>query len=385
MNERYNLILLFIIFAGICLMPYAFPETGGRSFDPVVNGLFMLHFYTVSYLLPMIPAFLLAGAVSAFFPRGEIIKHLEKQTPRYKVYLWSMVAGVLLAAYYSTVFPLLAGIRKKKADIGPTMSFLYTASAVNVLAIVFTGIALGVDLLILKVLFSLMFAFAIGVVLSKVYRDEKSKYRGMFEYFEELSEGRGFGEIDNIKQHKAGDIVALLVTLAALLFTAVMGMDVYVKTATLLILALLLFLQLKRNFSFDEIDAWLDETYMLFKTIVPLVWLSVVTMGILAAFMVEGSLHSRTWTDTLIKATASVFFGVVLYFPMLTEVPVANLLLNLGMNRGVVLAFILATPVISMPTMLVLSRIIGKRKTWTYALLVTASSVLAGLFYSLRI
>ena len=385
MNERNKLILLFIIFFGICLMPYAFPETGDVSFDPVENSLFMLYFYTSNYLLPMIPAFLLAGAISAFFPRGEIIKHLEKPTPRYKVYLWSIAAGILLAVYYSTIFPLLAGIRKKKADIGPTMSFLYTACALNILSIVFTGIALGLDLFILKVLFSLIFALLIGATLSKVYRDEKSKYRGMFEYFEELTEGRGFGEIDKVKRHDAGDIIALLATLAALLFTAAIGIDVIVKIAAFLILSLVLVLQLRRNFSFDEIDAWLDETYLLFKKIVPLVWLSVATVGVFAAFISDGSLRSIGWADTLIKAVATVLFAVALYFPMLTEIPVGKLLLDLGMNRGVVLAFLLAAPVISPPTMLVLSRIIGKRKTWTYAILVAVTSILAGLLYSMRI
>ena len=58
-------------------------------------------------------------------------------------------------------------------------------------------------------------------------------------------------------------------------------------------------------------------------------------------------------------------FGVFMYFPTLVEVPIANMFLSLGMHRGPLLAYLMADPELSLQSILIVSTIIGRLKTWT--------------------
>ena len=77
----------------------------------------------------------------------------------------------------------------------------------------------------------------------------------------------------------------------------------------------------------------------------------------------------------------AVLFGVVMYFPTLVEVPMAQLFLEQGMGRGPLLAYLLADPVLSFPSVIVVRGLIGTKKTAVYVLLVTVFCTIAGLIY----
>lgn len=79
----------------------------------------------------------------------------------------------------------------------------------------------------------------------------------------------------------------------------------------------------------------------------------------------------------------AVLFGVFMYFPTLVEVPIARMFLELGMNRGPLLAYLLADPALSVQSILVTSKILGRRITIAYVSLVTIFSTLAGYFFGL--
>jgi uncharacterized membrane protein YraQ (UPF0718 family) len=85
--------------------------------------------------------------------------------------------------------------------------------------------------------------------------------------------------------------------------------------------------------------------------------------------------------NTLLGNLAGVLFGVFMYFPTLVEVPIANMFLSLGMHRGPLLAYLMADPELSLQSILIVSTIIGKLKSWTYVLWVALFSTLAGLIY----
>jgi uncharacterized membrane protein len=70
-----------------------------------------------------------------------------------------------------------------------------------------------------------------------------------------------------------------------------------------------------------------------------------------------------------------------MYFPTLVEVPIAQMFLRLGMHRGPLLAYLMADPELSLQSILILSAIIGKLKTWTYVGWVALFSTIAGLIY----
>jgi hypothetical protein len=72
-----------------------------------------------------------------------------------------------------------------------------------------------------------------------------------------------------------------------------------------------------------------------------------------------------------------------MYFPTLVEVPIARLFLDLGMHRGPLLAYLLADPELSLQSILVTGKILGRRKTTTYVGLVSIASILAGYIFGL--
>jgi uncharacterized membrane protein YraQ (UPF0718 family) len=70
-----------------------------------------------------------------------------------------------------------------------------------------------------------------------------------------------------------------------------------------------------------------------------------------------------------------------MYFPTLVEVPMARTFLDLGMGRGPLLAYLLADPVISLPSILVMSKLVGPKRLLVYVGLIIFFCTAAGLIY----
>jgi hypothetical protein len=73
--------------------------------------------------------------------------------------------------------------------------------------------------------------------------------------------------------------------------------------------------------------------------------------------------------------------GAFMYFATLTEVPIVQGLLAAGMGKGPALALLLAGPSLSLPSMLVIRKIIGTQKTVIYVSLVVIMATITGLGY----
>ena len=129
--------------------------------------------YTSAHVLTcLVPAFFIAGAMSALLPKEKITKYLGSDVPKFKAYPFAVVAGLLLAVCSCTILPLFAGIKKKGAGIGPAIAFLYTAPATNILAITYTGSILGWDLAAARIILSVTFAILIGLIISSFFREK---------------------------------------------------------------------------------------------------------------------------------------------------------------------------------------------------------------------
>jgi hypothetical protein len=135
--------------------------------------------------------------------------------------------------------------------------------------------------------------------------------------------------------------------------------------------------------AFDEyeIQEWLWEMWRFVKQIIPLLVVGVFLAGMARAVI------PRTWIETLAGRNtvwanlAGVLFGVFMYFPTLVEVPIAQTFLSLGMHRGVLLAYLLADPELSLQSILITNSVIGRKKTAVYVVLVTIFSTLSGLLF----
>lgn len=136
------------------------------------GGLDSLASYLAAHvLLCLVPAFFIAGALSALVPQQSIIRFLGPDAPKWKSYSAAAGAGSLLAVCSCTIQPLFAGIYKKGAGLGPAITFLFFAPAANILALAYTGVALGAEFAIARILLALSFGIGIGMIMAIVFRD----------------------------------------------------------------------------------------------------------------------------------------------------------------------------------------------------------------------
>jgi uncharacterized protein len=145
--------------------------------DLLSSGLGNLASYLAAHvLLCLLPAFYIAGAMTALIPKETVTRYLGRNTPKYISYPASALAGFLLAVCSCTVIPLFAGIYKKGAGLGPAITFLFVAPAVNVLALVYTGGILGMDLAIARLILSLAFGIGIGIIMALLFQREDAEH-----------------------------------------------------------------------------------------------------------------------------------------------------------------------------------------------------------------
>jgi uncharacterized membrane protein YraQ (UPF0718 family) len=141
------------------------------------SGLGNLAAYLAAHvLLCLLPAFYIAGAMTALIPKETVTRFLGRNTPKYISYPAAAVAGFLLAVCSCTVIPLFAGIYKKGAGIGPAITFLFVAPAINILALVYTGGVIGMDLAIARLLLSLAFGIGVGIIMALIFRKEDAEH-----------------------------------------------------------------------------------------------------------------------------------------------------------------------------------------------------------------
>jgi len=129
-------------------------------------------------LLCLVPAFFIAGALSALVPQASITRYLGPDAPRWVAYPAGAGAGSLLAVCSCTVQPLFAGIYSKGAGLGPAITFLFFAPAANILALSYTGVALGAEIAIARIVLALSFGIGIGMIMAMIFRRSEATRQG---------------------------------------------------------------------------------------------------------------------------------------------------------------------------------------------------------------
>ncbi|MCM8595230.1 permease [Accumulibacter sp.] len=421
-------------------------------------------------LLCLLPAFAIAGAMSALIPSGTVTRFLGPRSPGIVSYPAAAAAGSLLAVCSCTIVPLFAAIYRKGAGLGPAITFLFFAPAANILALVYTGGVIGVDLAAARLLLSLVFGFGIGLIMALLFQDQEvADPRGLDDAFAAGGTARirrvalvfllvwialliggtlkldlltrswlqfdwpwpdalsWQAELDHWVPHDASKgeeglslqgaslivllaaiagsawrgleniqegsnrwtwtslaLVALTLMLAALSVEAVPGgLRVGVTgrfacvAAALAVIAQLI----ARRLADDELRDWLWESWRFARQIFPLLVVGVFIVGMVRVVLRPEWIESLAGSNSLLGNLAGVAFGVFMYFPTLVEVPIARMFLDLGMHRGPLLAYLMSDPELSLQSILILSAIIGRRKTGAYVALVALFSTGAGMTY----
>ncbi|MCJ7514858.1 MAG: permease [Dehalococcoidia bacterium] len=339
------------------------------------GGVAALQDYLLLHTLTcLVPAFFIAGAVYALFPKEKILRYLGPNSPKYIAYPMSVVAGLCLAVCSCTVLPLFAGIRKSGAGIGPAIAFLYTAPATNILAIIYTASLIGIDFALARIILSIIFALIIGMSMAALFSDKKLES----EADDPPAQAFAINEATKVSNW-LWVFFALLV--AILLWGASSLITWTVKLIGLALLLVALVLVVRHTLSRDEVNSWMKETWFFVRSILPLLLIGVFVAGMLRVVIPADFVGKYFGSSTVGATLAAVLFGVFMYFPTLVEVPMARMFLDLGMGKGVLLAYLLADPVISLPSILVVRKFIGTRRLFWYVGLIIVCCTAAGLIY----
>jgi hypothetical protein len=134
----------------------------------------------------------------------------------------------------------------------------------------------------------------------------------------------------------------------------------------------------------EEREVFLGETWWLTKRIFPLLVVGTFITGMIGYFLPVEWVRSLFGTSSFLACFVASVIGALLYMPTLLEVPIVGTLFGYSTGitaPGPALALLLAGPSLSLPSMIVIWRVIGAAKASVYISLVVIISTLVGMLY----
>jgi len=338
--------------------------------EAVKSGWYALLEYLSAHVLTcLVPAFFIAGAIAVFVSKGAILKYFGSKANKWLSYGVASVSGAILAVCSCTILPLFAGIRKRGAGLGPAIAFLYSGPAINILAVVYTARLLGYDMGIARAVGAIAFSIVIGLFMSLIWmKEERLKLEGNENLF------KAYGQVEHRKPFYIS-VIFFLSLLAILVFGAA-KMWIYAGAALVILVAIIVI-----GYKKAELKDWMKETGKLAWQIFPILLAGVFIAGIIKYFLPQSVVETWVGGNSLRSNFLASISGALMYFSTLTEVPIIKALMDLGMGKGPALTLLLAGPSLSIPSMIVIGRIMGAKKTLTYVALVVIMATFTGMAF----
>jgi uncharacterized membrane protein YraQ (UPF0718 family) len=418
--------LLFLMLLGF-LAVYFIPAGTERFDNAVLEAVRLTNWYAREHvILCLLPAFLIAGAMSAFISQGAVMRYLGPTASKPVAFSVASVSGTLLAVCSCTVLPLFGGIYKRGAGLGAAIAFLYSGPAINIMAVVVTAKVLGAEIGIARAVGAILFALVIGTIMHLIYRKEEAE--------RSVKNTRGFGGDGSDKPMSViASFFALMVgvlvfanwaaadsetwmrvyewkwQITAALSAALAGLLIWRwnwSARQLLVLAVVIVAAAMLVPGVPELPfalgiaglmlisavreqdrEWAVQSWDFAKQIIPLLLAGVFVAGFALGRPGHEGIIPSEWVaaavgdNSLISTIIASVLGALMYFSTLTEVPIVEALMGAGMGKGPALALLLAGPALSLPNMLVIRTILGTEKTLVYCALVVVMATITGFVY----
>jgi len=425
------------VLVAVFLVAYFLPLGSGTVTSAILEAFRLLQWYAVNHTLAcVVPAMFIAGAISTFLSQASVMRYLGPKANRPLAYTVASVAGVVLAVCSCSVLPMFAGIYTMGAGLGPASAFLYSGPAINVMAIFLSARVLGLDLGAARAIGAVAFAFIIGLLMAVIFRRSETKrveaamqmpepphsprplwktalYFLCMILFLVFSDWYNTNDVTitmedgavltanvryqtqdalDIQEYQADGSLATEVRrlnradVAAVepvpgFVMTVHGIKWYLAGA----MGLAVLVMLWRWFSKDEVRQWMHATWDFGLMIVPLLFGGVFVTGFIGALIPETYVATLVGGDSLVSNFVAAFVGMIWYFATLTEIPIVEMLLRLGMGRGPALALLLAGPALSLPSILVIYKVVGFKKTFVFCALTVVMSTIVGWLFGMLV
>jgi uncharacterized membrane protein YraQ (UPF0718 family) len=424
----------FAWLVGIFLVAYYIPLGNPKVSNAILESFRLLQWYAVNHTLAcVVPAMFIAGAISTFLSQASVMRYLGPNSSRTLAYGVASVSGTVLAVCSCSVLPMFAGIYAMGAGLGPASAFLYSGPAINVMAVFLSARVLGFDLGVARAVGAVVFAVVIGLFMALAFRvadqrrvnemhlpDAPHNPRPLWKttlYFlcmilflifsdwyntndvtltmkdgKTISANIRYSTPDNldIQEYQTDGRLSTDVhrierqQIATIEPVPGFTMTVHsIKWYLAGLMGLLVLLMVWKWFSRDEVKQWMRSTWDFGLMIVPLLFGGVFLTGFIGALIPERSVAAFVGGNSFLSNFVAAFVGMIWYFATLTEIPIVEMLMRLGMGKGPALALLLAGPALSLPSIFVINRIIGGKKTFVFCSLVVVMSTVVGFLFGM--
>ncbi len=425
---------IFAALAGIFLVAYFLPLSNPKIQEAIQEAFRLLQWYARNHTLAcVVPALFIAGAIITFLSQNSVMRYLGPNANTILAYAVASVAGCVLAVCSCSVLPMFAGIYNLGAGLGPATTFLYSGPGINILAIFLSARVLGLSIGAGRFVGAVTFAVIIGLLMAIVFRrgerakaeaalqmpepEEPRRHIGktalflacmiLFLIFSDwynpgnvtvkTTDGRQFKAVvihetkdmirfqleEDYGENKTGDKIELQKTEIADMQeqkTWVIQLH-HIKWYLAGLCGLAVLIMAWRWYERDELSQWMHNTWEFAKLLVPLLYGGVFIVGFVSMLLPEKQVAQWVGDNSLRSNLVASIIGAFWYFATLTEIPITQALMKLGMHNGPVLALLLAGPALSLPNILVIRKVMGNAKTTVFVLLVVVMSTIVGMFF----
>jgi uncharacterized membrane protein YraQ (UPF0718 family) len=420
---------------GIFVVIYFLPLGNPKITNAIFEAFKLLQWYIINHTLAcVVPAMFIAGAISTFLSQASVMRYLGPDANRFMAYTVASVSGIVLAVCSCSVLPMFAGIYTMGAGLGPASAFLYSGPAINVMAIFLSARVLGFDIGLARAIGAIGFAFVIGLSMAFIFKKSEhvrnkatmamppapKSTRQLWKtglYFfcmimflvfsdwyntnevtitlknntvmkasiqyatQDFIEAKPYAPdgkmaVDSMRINRADIVQSIPEDNFVMRVNAIKW-----YLAGFMLLAILL--MLKKWFTRDEVKEWMAATWDFGMMIVPLLFGGVFVTGFVGALLPEKAVAAFVGGNGFLSNLVASVIGAFWYFATLTEIPITQMLMRLGMGKGPALALLLAGPALSLPSVLVVNKIIGWRKTLIFCALVVGFSTIVGYVFGM--
>ncbi|MCX8082014.1 MAG: permease [bacterium] len=334
----------------------------------IEGGLLALKDYIAVHVLTcLIPAFLLAGGMVSFINKETIINYLGERVSKVKSFSISAISSFLLAACSCTVIPVASGLYYTGAGIGVAFIILWVAPSSNILSLIYTGNIIGIDIVIARVMSSLIMAFVVGSIMSFLFRKEQI-------------ETVRLDKEDKKKIIEKKYVILLVLILLSLLMPnyLVQKGPYWKKIIVWFIFTVVSGIYACKKLERKDIENWLRETMYFVRIIFPLLLVGVFIVGIIGEILPRNWIEKFLGGNSIRASFLATLIGATTYFATLTEAPFVDKLMKLGMGKGPALALLLTGPGLSLPNWIAISRVFGIKKAVVYVITIIICGTLVG-------
>jgi len=366
--EKKDFYMLFGIVLVFGIL-YFIPSNSDWFRNSILSAFDLLHDYAKKHVLTcLIPALFIAGAIAVFVKKDAILKYLGYKSKKIISYSIASVSGAILAVCSCTILPLFAGIRKRGAGLGPAITFLFAGPAINIAAIFLTMSVLGYKIGLARAIAAISLSVIVGLTMALIFR-EKSEQGGLV-----MQESKETQMSKKLLFLFFGLMIGILI---------INGLQINLLYIYILMFsfAILTVLLVVFKFHKETTKEWLQETWSFSKMLLPLLFIGVFIAGFIMPLLPETLIQNLVGQNTILGNLIASIFGAFMYFSTLTEIPILQALITKGMASGPALALLLAGPSLSLPSMLVIKKVLGTKKTIVYISLVIIYSTIAGLIF----